>query len=155
LFFGIVGVIATLQIMWVFAPLIVRDPSMFVRAGATMCILAGLGILPSCVLAVWPSRSTDQSSCNYLSQELRRTEKTLATNQSPYYFGLLTLITAGICLIGVGRLPRPTAVLTIVGALVIYIVTVWATRIIVRRSEQLRVDLEALLGEFRQETSAS
>lgn len=155
LLFSILGGVIALRVVWLFGRLTAHDPNLLVRAGAAMCVLGALGLLPAIVFSLWPSRSTGESTCNYFSQELRRTEKLIASNKSPYGFALLTLVTAGVCLIAIGGLPTPRAALVIVGALAIHVVTWWATRTYVRRAEQLRGDLEELLAEFRQETSAT
>ena len=48
-------------------------------------------------------------------------------------------------------LPTPRAILVIAGTIVMDIVILWLARIHVQRAEQRRVDLEALLAEFRDE----
>jgi len=152
---GIVGVVASLGVVWDFGHLIFQDPSLPVRAGAAMCVLGALGLLPTIVLAFWPSRSAGQSTCDYFSQELRRTQKRIASNKSPYGLALIVLVAAGACLIAIGGLPAPRAVLMIAMALAISIGGWWGGRIYVRRDEQLCLDFEELLAEFRQETSAT
>ena len=53
----------------------------------------------------------------------------------------------------IGRFfPTPKAILLIAAVLAIDIVGLWGARIIVRRAEQRRADLEAVLAEFREES---
>ena len=115
-----------------------------------MVVLGALGGVLINVHALWPSRSTGQSTCDYFSQELRRNEKLIASNKSFYMWALMALITVGACLVAYGRGPAPRVAWVIVLALTINIVAWWAARSNVRHAEQLQCDIEELLAEFRQ-----
>ena len=113
------------------------------------------GTLPLITRDLWPIRSTGESTCSYFSQELRRTEKLIASNKSPAIYAVLALLNIGVFLMAVGGLPTPRAILVIASMLVLDIIMLWVARIIVRRAEQRRVDLEALRAEFREQASAT
>ena len=151
LLLGIVGLVASLVVLHDFSQQILNEPNMFVRVGAAIVTLGALAGLPVIVFPLWHSRSTGESTCDYFSQELRRTEMVIAGNKSPYVFVILTVLVLGVCLVAYGRLPIQRAVLAIVMALSIYAVACWGARITIRNAEQLRSDIKELLAEFRQE----
>ncbi len=150
---GALGFVIALLVVWDFGHMMMNDPSKLARAGAAMCVLAALVLLPLIIRDLWPIRSTGESTCDYFSQELRRTEKLIASNKSPAIYALLALLTIGLVLMAIGRFfPTPKAILLIAAVLAIDIVGLWGARIIVRRAEQRRADLEAVLAEFREES---
>lgn len=151
LLLGIVGFVASLVVLHDFGRMFLNEPNMFVRIGAAMVTLGALAGLPVIVVPLWHSRLTGESTCDYFSQELQRTEKVIASTKSPYWFVILAVLVLGVCLVAYGRLPTQRVVLTIVGSLSIYAVACWGARITVRRAEQLRSDIKELLAEFRQE----
>jgi len=150
LLLGIVGLVASLLVVQMFGDWILHAPNMFVRIGAAMVVLGALGGVQMNVAALWPSRSTGQSTCDYFSQELRRNEKLIASNKSFYMWALMALITVGACLVAYGRGPAPRVALVIVLALTVNIVAWWGARSNVRHAEQHRCDIKELLAEFRQ-----
>ena len=155
LLMGIVGFVIALLVVWDFGRMMMNDPSRLAQAGAAVVVVGALALLPLIIRDLWPIRSTDESTCNYFSQELRRTEKLIASNKSPAFYALLALLNIGLVLMVMGGASTTRAILVIVGLMVIDIVGLWGARIIVRRAEQRRVDLEALLAEFQEETSAT
>ena len=155
LLMGAIGFVISLLIVWDFGRAMMNDASRLVQAGAALCVLAALALLPLIIRDLWPIRSTGESTCSYFSQELRRTEKLIASNKSPAIYAVLALLNIGVFLMAVGGLPTPRAILVIASMLVLDIIMLWVARIIVRRAEQRRVDLEALLAEFREQASAT
>ena len=155
LLMGAIGFVISLLVVWDFGRAMMNDASRLVQAGAALCVLAALGLLPLIIRDLWPIRSTGESTCNYFSQELRRTEKLIASNKSPAIYAVLALLNIGVVLMTIGGLPTPRATVVIASMLAIDIIMLWVARIIVRRAEQRRVDLEALLAEFREQASAS
>ena len=152
---GTLGCAVALRVVWLFGRTMMSDPSMLVQTGAALCVLGALALLPMIIRDAWTSRSTVQSPCNYFAQELRRTEKLIASNKSPSLYAVLVLLTIGVGLMAIGGLPTPRAILAIAGALATDIAALWGARIYVRRAEQRRVDFEALLAEFQEEASAT
>ena len=155
LLMGAIGFVISLLVVWDFGRAMMNDASRLVQAGAALCVLAALGLLPLIIRDLWPIRSTGESTCNYFSQELRRTEKLIASNKSPAIYAVLALLNIGVVLMTIGGLPTPRATVVIASMLALDIIMLWVARIIVRRAEQRRVDLEALLAEFREQASAS
>ena len=146
---GALGFVIALLVVWDFGHMMMNDPSKLARAGAAMCVLAALVLLPLIIRDLWPIRSTGESTCNYFSQELRRTEKLIASNKSPAIYAVLALLNIGLVLMAIGGLPTPRMILVIAGLLASDIIILWGARITVRRAERRRVDLEALLAEFQ------
>ena len=155
LLMGAIGFVISLLVVWDFGRAMMNDASRLVQAGAALCVLAALGLLTLIIRDLWPIRSTGESTCNYFSQELRRTEKLIASNKSPAIYAVLALLNIGVVLMTIGGLPTPRATVVIASMLALDIIMLWVARIIVRRAEQRRVDLEALLAEFREQASAS
>lgn len=148
LLLGIVGFAASLLVVQMFSDWILHAPNMFVRIGAAMCVLGALGGVQINAYALWPNRSTGQSTCDYFSQELRRNEKLIASNKSFYMWALMAFLTVGACLVAYGRLPAPRVALVIALALTVNIVAWWGARSNVRHAEQLQCDIKELLAEF-------
>ena len=146
---GAIGVVVASLVVLDFGRTMVNDPSRLVQAGAAMVALAALALLPLIIRDLWPIRSTGESTCNYFSQELRRTEKLIASNKSPAIYAVLALLNIGLVLMAIGGLPTPRMILVIAGLLASDIIILWGARITVRRAERRRVDLEALLAEFQ------
>ena len=151
---GVVGFVIALLIVGDFGRTMINDPNRLVQAGAALCVLAALALLPLIIRDLWPIRLTAESTCNYFSQELRRAEKMIASNKSPAIYAVLTLLNIGVVLMAIGSHATPRAILVIAGLLALDIGMLWGARITVRRAEQRRVDLEALLAEFQEEASA-
>ena len=150
LLMGIVGFVIALLVVWDFGRMMMNAPRRLVQAGAAVVVVAALALLPLIIRDLWPIRSTGESTCNYFSQELRRTEKLIASNKSPVFYVLLALLNIGLVLMVMAEVSTTRAILVIVGLSAIDIVGLWGARIIVRRAELRRVDLEALLAEFRE-----
>ena len=160
---GAIGCVIALLVVWDFGRAMMNEnSSRLVQAGAALCSLGAMVLLPLITRDLWPIRSTGESTCNYFSRELRRTEKLIASNKSPTIYAVLALITVGVVLMAIGGwlgesdfyrtpLPTPRVILVIAGIIVMNIVILWLARIHVQRGEQRRVDLEALLAEFRDE----
>jgi len=151
MFWGAVGVVASLTVLHDFGNTIVNDPSSLVRIGAALIVLGALGVLASIAYSFWPSRIGGQSICDYFSRELQRIDKVIASNKSPYMYFLLSLVSIGVCLIVFDDLPTPRAILVIVGAVAIFMVAWLAARGIVSRAEALRKDMEQVLSDMRQD----
>ena len=151
---GAIGCVIALLVVGDFGRAMMNEnSSRLVQAGAALCSLGAMVLLPLITRDLWPIRSTGESTCDYFSQELRRTEKLIASNKSPAIYALLALLTIGLVLMAIGRFfPTPKAILLIAAVLAIDIVGLWGARIIVRRAEQRRADLEAVLAEFREES---
>ena len=79
----------------------------------------------------------------------------IATNKSPAIYPVLTILNIGVVLTAIGSHATPRAILVIAGLLALDIGMLWGARITVRRAEQRRADLEVLLAEFREESSAT
>jgi len=151
MFWGAVGVVASLSVLCDFGNTIVNDPSSLDRIGAALVVVGALGVLASIAYSFWPSRIGGQSICDYFSRELQRIDKVIASNKSPYLYLLLSLVTVGVCLTVFDDLPTPRAILVIVGAAAIFMVTWLSARGIVSRAEALRKDMEQVLSDLRQD----
>ena len=149
---GALGFVISLQIIWDFGRKMMNDPGVLVQAGAAIVVLGALALLPLIIRDLWPIRSTDESTCNYFSQELRRTEKLIASSKSPTMYALLALLNIGLVLMASG-IPTPNAILSMAILLACDIGMLWGARITVRRAEQRRVDLKAVLADFREDDS--
>ena len=149
---GALGFVISLQIIWDFGRKMMNDPGVLVQAGAAIVVLGALALLPLIIRDLWPIRSTDESTCNYFSQELRRTEKLIASNKSPTMYALLALLNIGLVLMASG-IPNPNAILSMAILLACDIGMLWGARLTVRRAEQRRVDLKAVLADFREDDS--
>ena len=149
---GALGFVISLQIIWDFGRKMMNDPGVLVQAGAAIVVLGALALLPLIIRDLWPIRSTDESTCNYFSQELRRTEKLIASSKSPTMYALLALLNIGLVLMASG-IPTPNAILSMAILLACDIGMLWGARITVRRAEQRQVDLKAVLADFREDDS--
>lgn len=148
---GVVGFVVSLLVVRDFGNMILYDSNTLVRIGAALCVLGALGLIVSIVFSFWPSRISGQSICGYLSRELQRTNKVIASNKSPYTYIQLALLTTGACVIAASNLPTPRMILTIALALGIVMIVVWAARRTISRAETLRQDMEQLLSDLRQD----
>ena len=153
---GALGFVLAILTVRDFGRKVMNDSNMLVQVGAGMVVLGALVLLVTIIRDLWLSRSTGESTCNYFSQELRRTERLIASSKSPLIYVLLVLMTIGAVLVAIGSgLPTPRMILAIAIVLAVWIGAFWGVRSTVRRAEQRRVDLEEVLAEFRDKASAT
>ena len=67
-------------------------------------------------------------------------------------YALLALLNIGLVLMASG-IPNPNAILSMAILLACDIGMLWGARLTVRRAEQRRVDLKAVLADFREDDS--
>ena len=147
---GALGFVLALLTVRDFSQKVMNDSNVLVQVGAGMVVFGALVLLVTIIGDLWPSRSAGESTCNYFSLELRRTERLIASNKSPFIYVLMVLVTIGAFLVTIGSgLTTPRVILAIAIALAAWIGAIWGARSTVRRAEQRRIDLEAVLAEFR------
>lgn len=153
---GALGFVLAILTVRDFGQRVMSDSNMLVQVGAGMVVFGALVLLIIIIRDLWPIRMAGESTCNYFSQELRRTERLIASNKSPFVYVLMVLITIGAVLVTIGSgLPTARMVLAIAIGLAAWIGAFWGARSTVRRAEQRRVDLEAVLAEFQEEASTT
>ena len=84
---GVVGLVLSLLVVRDFGNTLLYDSNTLVRVGAAMCVLGALGLIAQTIFySFWPSQISGQAICDYLSRELQRTKKVIASSKSPFTY---------------------------------------------------------------------